>query len=53
MMQYLSSSGSEGNIVQSTQNTDFGSFEHSFGFRIEDAINLSRSTYLASLSFDM
>ncbi|XP_030463640.1 transcription factor TGA2.3-like isoform X3 [Syzygium oleosum] len=35
--------GSEGNIVQSTQNTDFGSFEHSFGFRIEDAINLSRN----------
>ncbi|KAI6673690.1 hypothetical protein NL676_001596 [Syzygium grande] len=35
--------GSEGNIVQSTQNTDFGSFEHSFGFRIEDAINLSRT----------
>lgn len=45
MMQCLSSSGSEGNIVQSAQNTDFGSFENSLGFRIEDAINLSRSMY--------
>ncbi|KAF8044025.1 hypothetical protein BT93_A2108 [Corymbia citriodora subsp. variegata] len=35
--------GSEGNIVQSTQNTDFGSFERSLGFRIEDAINLGRN----------
>ncbi|KAL3715692.1 hypothetical protein ACJRO7_007432 [Eucalyptus globulus] len=35
--------GSEGNVVQSNQNTDFGSFEHSLGFRIEDAINLSRN----------
>ncbi|KAI3421569.1 BZIP domain-containing protein [Psidium guajava] len=29
--------------VQPTQNTDFGSFEHSLGFRIEDAISLSRT----------
>ena len=36
-------SGTEGNTIGSSRISDFGAFEQSLGFRIEDAVELSRS----------
>ncbi|GMY39594.1 transcription factor HBP-1b(c38)-like isoform X3, partial [Fagus crenata] len=35
--------GTEGNTIGSSRISDFGAFEQSLGFRIEDAVELSRS----------
>nr|AKK31758.1 bZIP1 [Boehmeria nivea] len=35
--------GTEGSAVRSSRNSDFGSLEQSLGFRIEDAVDLSRN----------
>lgn len=42
-------SGTEGNTIRSSQLSDFGTFEQSLGFRIEDAVGLSM--WLKSESF--
>ncbi|KAF8396256.1 hypothetical protein HHK36_017871 [Tetracentron sinense] len=46
-------SGTEGNHFHSSRISDFGALEQSVGFRIEDAVDLSRSKYilLFSLAF--
>lgn len=36
-------SGTEANAIRSSRISDFGTFEQSLGFRIEDAVDLSRS----------
>ncbi|KAI3436991.1 uncharacterized protein J3R85_005710 [Psidium guajava] len=38
-----SSMGSEGNSIRSSRITDFGTLEQSLGYRIEDAVDLSRN----------
>lgn len=37
-------SGTEGSTVRSSRISDFGALEQSLGFRIEDAVDISRST---------
>ena len=39
-------SGTEGNAIGSSRISEFGTFEQSLGFRIEDAVDLSRSMWL-------
>lgn len=41
---FLVFSGTEGSTVRSSRISDFGALEQSLGFRIEDAVDISRST---------
>uniref|UniRef100_A0A2N9J5M3 Uncharacterized protein n=1 Tax=Fagus sylvatica TaxID=28930 RepID=A0A2N9J5M3_FAGSY len=43
LMNLVAFGGTEGNTIGSSRISDFGTFEQSLGFRIEDAVDLSKS----------